>query len=41
MKFEKVGKVIANLHNKTKYVIHIRSLKQVLNHGLALKSYMK
>ena len=41
MKFEKVCKVIANLHNKTKYVIHIRSLKQVLNHGLALKSYIK
>ena len=41
MKFEKVSKVIANLHNKTKYVIHIRSLKQDLNHGLALKSYIK
>ena len=37
MKFEKVEKVVTNLHNKTKYVIHIRNLKQALNHGLILK----
>ena len=30
-KFEKLG---ANLHDKTEYVIHIRNLKQALNHGL-------
>ena len=34
MKFEKVGKLIANLHDKTEYVIHIRNLKQALNHRL-------
>ena len=36
MKIEKV-KLKANLHDKTEYVIHIRNLKQALNHGLVLK----
>ena len=27
MKIEKVEKLVANLHDKTEYVIHIRSLK--------------
>ena len=27
MKIEKVGKLVTNLHDKTKYVIHIRNLK--------------
>ena len=31
-KIEKVEKLVANLHNKTEYVIHIRNLKQALNH---------
>ena len=30
----KVEKLVANLHDKTEYVIHIRNLKQALNHGL-------
>ena len=38
MKLEKVKKLVANLHDKTEYVIHIRSLKQALNHGLILKN---
>ena len=37
MKIEKIGKLVANLHDKTEYVIHIRNLKQSLNHGLVLK----
>ena len=37
MKIEKVKKRVANLDNKTDYVIHIRDLKQALNHGLVLK----
>ena len=37
MKIEKIEKLIANLHDKTEYVIHIRNLKQALNHGLVLK----
>ena len=36
MKIEKVEKLVANLHDKTEYVIHIRNLKQALNHGLVL-----
>ena len=38
MKIEKVEKLIANLHDKTEYVIHIRNLKQALNHGLVSKN---
>ena len=37
MKIEKNGKAVANLHDKTEYVIHIRNLKQALNYGLVLK----
>ena len=36
MKMEKVEKLVANLHDKSDYVIHIRNFKQVLNHGLNL-----
>ena len=37
MKIEKVERLLANLHDKTEYVIHIRNLKEALNHGLVLK----
>ena len=37
MKIEKVEKLVANLLDKTEYVIHIRNLKQALNHGLVSK----
>ena len=37
MKTENVAKLVANLHDKTEYVIHIRNLKQALNHKLTLK----
>ena len=37
MKIEKVQKLVANLHDKAGYVIHIRNLKQALNHVLTLK----
>ena len=37
MKIDKCKKLVCNLHNKKKYVVHIRSLKQALNHGLKLK----
>ena len=37
MKIEKVGKLVANLHDETEYVKDIRSLKQTLNHGLVFK----
>ena len=38
VKIEKVEKLVANLHDKTEYVIHIRNFKQTLNHGLFLKN---
>ena len=34
MKIDKCKKIVCNLHNKKKYVVHIKSLKQALNHGL-------
>ena len=37
MKIEKVKKLVTNLDDKAKDVIHIRKLKQALNHGLILK----
>ena len=37
MKIEKVEKLVANLQDKNEYIIHIRSLKQTLNHGIVLK----
>ena len=33
----KVEKLICSIEDKEKYVIHIRALKQTLNHGLKLK----
>ena len=41
MKIEKVEKLVANLHDKTEYVIRIRNLKQALNHGLAFRKVYK
>ena len=38
LKIDKYKKLICNLHNKKKYAVHIKSLKQALNHGLKLKS---
>ena len=37
MKTDKVGKLRANFQNKKEYFIHIRKLKQALNHELVLK----
>ena len=37
MKIDKCEKLVCNLRNKKKYVVHIKSLKQALNHGLKLK----
>ena len=36
-KVNKVEKLICSIEDKKKYVIHIRALKQALNHGLKLK----
>ena len=37
MKIDKCKKLVCNLLNKKTYVVHIKSLKQALNHGLKLK----
>ena len=37
MKIDKCNKLVCDLHNKKKYVVHIKSLKQALNHRLKLK----
>ena len=34
-------KLVANLHDKTEYAIHIRDLKEALNHGLVSKKCHK
>ena len=36
MKIDKCKKLVCNLRNKKKYVVHIKSLKQALNHELKL-----
>ena len=38
MKIDKCKKLVCNLHDKKKYIVHIKSLKQTLNHGLKLKN---
>ena len=37
MEIDKCKKLVCNLRNKKKYVVHIRSLKQALDHRLKLK----
>ena len=40
MKIEKVEKTVSNLQDKTENVMHIKNLKQALNHGI-IKSNQK
>ena len=37
MKIDKFKKLVCDLHDKKKYVVHIKSLKPALNHGLKFK----
>ena len=37
MKIKICNKIVCNLHDKKEYAVHIRALKQPLNHGLILK----
>ena len=41
MKIEKVEKLVANLNDKTEYVMHINILRQALNHRLVLKKVLR
>ena len=38
MKINKCNKLVCNLYDKNNYAVHIRSLKQALDHGLILKN---
>ena len=40
-KLNKVEKLIYRVENKEKYVIHIRALKQALDHELIFKKYIE
>ena len=40
-KIKKCKKLVCNIYNKENYVVHIRALKQALNHGLTLKKVHK
>ena len=37
MKINKCNKLVCNLYDKNNYVVHVRSLKQALDHGSILK----
>ena len=37
MKIKKCNKLVCNLYDKKEYVVHIRALKEALNHGLIFK----
>ena len=41
MKINKCTKLVCNIHNKENYVVHIRALKQALNHGLKLTKVLR
>ena len=41
MGIEKVEKLVTHVYDKNEYVIQIRNLKQVLNHGFILKKVHK
>ena len=36
----KIEKLVANLHDKKEYVIHIKNSKEALNHQLILKKFI-
>ena len=41
MKINKCTTLVCSFYNKKKYVVHIRSLKQALAHGLVLKKLLR
>ena len=40
-KIKKCNKLVYNAHDKENSIVHIRALKQALNHGLIFKKYIK
>ena len=41
MKINKSNKLVCNLYDKNNYVVHIRAIKQALDHGIILKKVHK
>ena len=41
MKIEKCSRLVCNVYDKKNHVVHIKPLKQALNHGLILKKVHK
>ena len=41
VKINNYNKLVCNLYDKNNYVVHIRTLKQALNHGLLFKKVHK
>ena len=41
MKFNQCDKLLCNLYDKNNYVVHVRSLNQILDHELILKKVYK
>ena len=41
MKFNQCDKLLCNLYDKNNYVVHVRSLNQILDHELILKKAYK
>ena len=41
MKIKKCNKLVCNLCDNKEYVVHIKALKQALNHGLILKNVQR
>ena len=41
MKIRKYNKLVCNLYDRNKYIVHIRTLNQALNHGLISKKVHK
>ena len=41
MKINGVDKLVPNLYYKRKYVVHIKALKQAIDHGLVLEKILR
>ena len=41
MKIDKCKKLVCNLRDKKRYVLHIRPLKQALDYGLKLEKFQR
>ena len=41
LKINKCSRLACNLYDESSYVVHIRSLKQALDHGLILKKFRR